>query len=211
MAPPDAGGRKTRSNPKSRAEDRHRGADAGSRGVSPVSRRRGRGGCTRSGAQAGRPAHRIRGRCWRREFDRRLARAMARAAEIEVECGADDLAPDHRRSRKAATGLACSCGWSPDRSSDAAAAAKICAALIENERPCATTVFDGQRLADERRRAGGGRQSHESQACRRQTSVRPNPPRTGAAPQSGWRTNEPAKKPDPPSTLSSFFGRHRSP
>ncbi len=31
--------------------------------------------------------------------------------------------------------------------SDAAAAAKICAAMIENDRPCATTVFEGQRLA----------------------------------------------------------------
>jgi hypothetical protein len=31
--------------------------------------------------------------------------------------------------------------------SDAAAAAKICAALIESERACATSVFDGQRLA----------------------------------------------------------------
>jgi hypothetical protein len=31
--------------------------------------------------------------------------------------------------------------------SDAAAAAKICAALIENDRTCETTVFDGQRLA----------------------------------------------------------------
>jgi len=30
---------------------------------------------------------------------------------------------------------------------DAAAAAKICARLAENERPCETTVFDGQRLA----------------------------------------------------------------
>jgi hypothetical protein len=30
---------------------------------------------------------------------------------------------------------------------DAAAAAKICAALIESERPCETSVFDGQRLA----------------------------------------------------------------
>ena len=30
---------------------------------------------------------------------------------------------------------------------DAAAAAKICAAMIANERPCETTVFDGQRLA----------------------------------------------------------------
>jgi hypothetical protein len=31
--------------------------------------------------------------------------------------------------------------------SDAAAAARICAALIESERPCETSVFDGQRLA----------------------------------------------------------------
>ena len=31
--------------------------------------------------------------------------------------------------------------------SDAAAAAKICAALVEGQRPCETTVFDGQRLA----------------------------------------------------------------
>jgi len=31
--------------------------------------------------------------------------------------------------------------------SDAAAAAKICAALIESERSCETSVFDGQRLA----------------------------------------------------------------
>jgi hypothetical protein len=30
--------------------------------------------------------------------------------------------------------------------SDAAAAAKICATMLENERPCETTVFDGQRL-----------------------------------------------------------------
>jgi hypothetical protein len=31
--------------------------------------------------------------------------------------------------------------------SDAGAAAKICASLVENERPCETAVFDGQRLA----------------------------------------------------------------
>ncbi len=31
--------------------------------------------------------------------------------------------------------------------SDAAAAAKICAAMIENDRPCTTAVFEGQRLA----------------------------------------------------------------
>ena len=31
--------------------------------------------------------------------------------------------------------------------SDAAAAAKICAAMIESQRACETAVFDGQRLA----------------------------------------------------------------
>ena len=54
--------------------------------------------------------------------------------------------------------------------SDAAAAAKICAALIEGERPCETSVFDGQRLAEKtdapvpaapppRKRAGAKRAS----------------------------------------------------
>ena len=30
---------------------------------------------------------------------------------------------------------------------DAAAAAKICAVMVENKRTCETTIFDGQRLA----------------------------------------------------------------
>ena len=36
--------------------------------------------------------------------------------------------------------------------SDAAAAAKICAVMVENRRPCETTVYDGQRLAMTARR-----------------------------------------------------------
>jgi hypothetical protein len=54
--------------------------------------------------------------------------------------------------------------------SDAAAAAKICAGLIESERPCETAVFDGQRLADSapvtrppRKRSGVKRVSSEEQ------------------------------------------------
>jgi hypothetical protein len=58
--------------------------------------------------------------------------------------------------------------------SDAAAAAKICAALIESERPCETSVFDGQRLAIKsddpapsarppRKRSGVKRVSNEEQ------------------------------------------------
>ena len=38
-------------------------------------------------------------------------------------------------------------GTAPMMVLDAAAAAKICAALIESERGCETTVFDGQRLS----------------------------------------------------------------
>jgi hypothetical protein len=58
--------------------------------------------------------------------------------------------------------------------SDAAAAAKVCAALIESERPCETSVFDGQRLAMKsedaipsarppRKRSGAKRVSAEEQ------------------------------------------------
>ena len=78
---------------------------------------------------------------------------------------------------------------------DAAAAAKICAGMIENERPCETTVFEGQRLA----------MNADDPAAAKPTPVR----RSGR-----WRSTtkrvaleEPAKKPDPPSTISSFFGR----
>jgi hypothetical protein len=78
---------------------------------------------------------------------------------------------------------------------DAAAAAKICAGMIENERPCETTVFEGQRLA----------MNADDPAGAKPTPVR----RSGR-----WRSTtkrvaieEPAKKPDPPSTISSFFGR----
>ena len=82
--------------------------------------------------------------------------------------------------------------------SDAAAAAKICAGLIENERPCETAVFDGQRLAMNGRRAGG--------RLPKPAAAKPARPTGGALPRRA-RNEEPAKKPDSPSTLSSFFGR----
>jgi len=67
---------------------------------------------------------------------------------------------------------------------DAAAAAKICAALLESQRPCETTVFDGQRLAMKRKsrpllsslrrasgaletRRGGGAAQNRKPRCRR--------------------------------------------
>ena len=84
---------------------------------------------------------------------------------------------------------------------DAAAAAKICAGMIENKRPCQTAVFEGLRLA----------MNAEEQAA---TS---NPELTKPAParRSGhWRSaakrvlvEETATKPDPPSVFSTFFRR----
>jgi hypothetical protein len=72
---------------------------------------------------------------------------------------------------------------------DAAAAAKICAALLESQRPCETTVFDGQRLA---------MKAEEPPAA-----VKPAPRRRS----SGKRAvvEEPPKKPE--TTLSSLFRR----
>jgi hypothetical protein len=83
---------------------------------------------------------------------------------------------------------------------DAAAAAKICAGLIENERPCETTVFDGQRLA---------MKADEPAATAAKSVAKP----VAAKPMARRRSNpkrvvsdEPAKKPES-STLSSLFGR----
>ena len=80
---------------------------------------------------------------------------------------------------------------------DAAAAARICAALTEGQKTCETTVFDGQRLAmqtdepsDSIKAAAA---SAKSAAHKRGTAKHP------AAP-------EPPKKPEV-STLSALFGR----
>jgi hypothetical protein len=83
---------------------------------------------------------------------------------------------------------------------DAAAAAKICATMIANERACTTTVFEGQRLAinpdeaakNEAKPASAGKPAVQ----RRQVSQRP------------VATEETAPKPEP-STLSSIFSRHQ--
>jgi len=69
--------------------------------------------------------------------------------------------------------------------SDAAAAAKICAGLIESERPCETSVFDGQRLAIKsddpapsarppRKRSGVKRVSSEGQPPKPKGSALPS-------------------------------------
>jgi hypothetical protein len=81
---------------------------------------------------------------------------------------------------------------------DAAAAAKICAVLIENDRSCETTVFDGQRLAmkaDEQPTA----------AATKPAIVKPTARRRSVSKRA--ENEEPAKKPDNPSTLSTLFRR----
>ena len=81
--------------------------------------------------------------------------------------------------------------------SDAAAAAKICAVLIESNRTCETAVFDGQRLA---------MNTDEQPAA---TAIKPAKPiaRRRSVSKRVLIDDAP-KKPDTPSTLSSLFGRH---
>ena len=79
---------------------------------------------------------------------------------------------------------------------DAAAAAKICAGLVESERACETTVFDGQRLTTT---------GDEPAATSKPAAIKPGGRRRSAPKR--VVNDEPAKKPDPPSTLSVLFGR----
>jgi hypothetical protein len=94
---------------------------------------------------------------------------------------------------------------------DAAAAAKICAGLTENERTCETTVFDGQRLAmkaDEPKsydKSASDKSVADKSAADKPVAVKPATHRRGYSKRAA--IEEPAKKPDPPSTLSSFFSR----
>jgi hypothetical protein len=76
---------------------------------------------------------------------------------------------------------------------DAAAAAKICAALTESQRTCETTVFDGQRLAIK---------AEEPPPA----AVKPAPTRRRHTPAKRAAVEEPAKKPET-STLSALFSR----
>ncbi|WJR74849.1 hypothetical protein [Bradyrhizobium sp. NP1] len=81
---------------------------------------------------------------------------------------------------------------------DAAAAAKICAALIESQRSCETAVFDGQRLA---------LNADEPRAPARPA---PSQHRRGYYPKHGKKEDPPAPPPAPkpePSALSRLFNR----
>ena len=83
---------------------------------------------------------------------------------------------------------------------DAAAAAKICAGMMENDRPCQTSVFDGQRLV---------MAADEPAAAADPAGAKPAPARRSGR----WRGTakrvvvEEPKKPEPPSTFSSLFNR----
>jgi hypothetical protein len=97
--------------------------------------------------------------------------------------------------KESATGLGMQLRLAAGPLTDAAAAAKICAALIESQRACDTTVFDGQRLA-------------------MKADDQPPPAIKPAPPQQHRHNYYPkrAKQDDPPakpesSTLSRWFGR----
>lgn len=84
---------------------------------------------------------------------------------------------------------------------DAAAAAKICAGIMANDRPCETTVFDGQRLS----LTGNDRDQPAPAAST--TGTKPSfHSRHGSSRHSAAR-DEPAPKKPEPSTLSLIFGR----
>ena len=83
--------------------------------------------------------------------------------------------------------------------SDAAAAAKICAVMVENRRPCETTVYDGQRLAMI------GEDASAATAADKPTSARPATHRRSYAKR--VTVEEPPPPPPEPTTLSTIFGR----
>jgi hypothetical protein len=105
--------------------------------------------------------------------------------------------------RESSTGLGMQLRLVAGPLNDAAAAAKICAALIESERTCETTVFDGQRLAIK---------ADDPTAATRPTTAGPAKPVTikPVARRRGSKRvviDDQPKKPDSPSTFSSLFKR----
>jgi hypothetical protein len=82
---------------------------------------------------------------------------------------------------------------------DAAAAAKICAALTENKRACETTVFDGQRLAMAADDAQGGEKAGG------ELKPAPNGYKHGYYPKQHGKNDDKPAKPDSP-TFSSLLG-----
>jgi hypothetical protein len=110
--------------------------------------------------------------------------------------------------------------------SDAAAAARICAAITERERPCETTVFDGQRLAMTAEDASASVEAGSAKSeSSKSDSVKPDSDKPAAAKpvssrQYYYRHRSYPKRPAPvaeappppkpePTTLSSFFSRRQ--
>jgi hypothetical protein len=82
--------------------------------------------------------------------------------------------------------------------SDAAAAAKICAVLIETKRGCETTVFDGQRLS---------LQAEDKPEQAPSSVAKPTPSRRSMQRRMKQEEPEaPPPAPEQPSTLSKLFG-----
>jgi len=80
---------------------------------------------------------------------------------------------------------------------DAGTAAKICAVLTENKRPCETAIFDGQRLSL-------GPDDAPPAAAKQ------SPRRRGLAKRAAVVVEEPKKPPETSTTLTSFFNRKNS-
>jgi hypothetical protein len=88
---------------------------------------------------------------------------------------------------------------------DAAAAAKICAGLIENERRCETTVYDGQRLAMNADEPNANAKAAATKSdIAKPATAKPVARRRSMAKR--VVSDEPPKQPET-STFSSLFGR----
>jgi hypothetical protein len=105
---------------------------------------------------------------------------------------------------------------------DAAAAAKICASMIANQRSCETTVYDGQRLAMTAGEEPSVPVASAPPAASAAEATKPAPDKPAPAKPVRATTRrhgyakrvttieEPAKKPDPPSTLSTTLSSYFS-
>jgi hypothetical protein len=85
---------------------------------------------------------------------------------------------------------------------DAAAAAKICAGMTANDRPCETTVFDGQRLS-----LTGNDRDQPAPTAPATTSTKPATHGRHSSYRHSAAREEPAPPKPAPSTLSLIFGR----
>ena len=83
---------------------------------------------------------------------------------------------------------------------DAGAAAKICAVMTENKRACETAIFDGQRLQV---KSDDVKSDDPPPASTRPALRRRSMPKHTAA----LVAEAPPKRPDAPSTISSWFGK----